>query len=191
MIKIKNPWKTVKRNILYHNKYGYALRDDDVINPGGKAGKYMVLESGGHLEIVALTSSKKVIMVRHWRYPIEEESLEIPCGSLDSPKESFLEAAKRELLEETGAESDSWFELGTYWASNGIMKNKGYIFLAQNCRVTSSPHPGQDEKMSTELLDFDRVVKMVLENDIQDDRTQLGVLLTKEFLKKRELPKRG
>lgn len=77
-----NPWKTVKKNYIYENKFGYKLRDDDVTTPSDKPGKYMVLESTGYVTIVALTHHKEVILTRQWRYPIEEESLEIPAETL-------------------------------------------------------------------------------------------------------------
>jgi len=85
------PWKTIKKNIIYQNKFGYILRDDDVITPAGKRGKYMVLESNGYVVIIALTSDRKIIMTRQWRYPIKEESLELPAGNLEKEENGALQ----------------------------------------------------------------------------------------------------
>ena len=172
---IKNPWQTTKQNIIYQNKFGYTLRDDDVITPAGKPGKYMVMESRDFAVIVALTPNNKVVFERHWRYPINQESLEIPAGGVE-PGENPLETAKRELLEETGATSAVWKKLISYWTGNGAMKIRGHIFLAKDV-IIKPDHPTEEtEKISVELIDFNQALFKIDSGEITDDRTLLGLL---------------
>lgn len=181
-VEMSNPWKFLKRNLIFQNKFGYKLFEDDVTTPSGSEGKYMVLESLGFVTIIALTRDKKILMERQWRYPVGKEFLELPAGTIDE-EENPLESAKRELLEETGSTSDNWVKLSSYWLGNGAMKIRGHVFLAQDIFV------GQDsqeavEKISVEYLDFDEAVKMVVDGKIDEDRTITGLLLAEKYLNK-------
>jgi len=177
---VNNPWKKVKENIIYKNKFGFTLRDDDVITPAGKPGKYMVLESNGYAVVVALTVNKKLIMVRQWRYPLEKESYEVPAGAINKDEDSLI-SAKRELLEEVGGKTDNWHLLGSHWLGNGAMKIKGYIYLAQDVKISKS-NQEDTENIEVELANFNDVYKMVINNEISDYRTKLAILLTRNYL---------
>lgn len=177
---MSNTWKLLKRNLIYENKFGYRLYDDDVLTPSGKEGKYMVLESRGFVGMVALTKDKKVLMVKQWRYAVGQEFLEIPAGTLED-KEDPLVTAKRELLEETGASSDNWIKLSSYWLGNGAMKIRGHLYLTLDVTIGSdSQEP--DEKISVEQLDFDHAVNMVTNGEIEEGRTIAGILLAEKYL---------
>lgn len=175
-----NPWKTVKKNYIYENKFGYKLRDDDVITPSGKPGKYMVLESTGYVTFVALTPDQQVILTRQWRYPIEAESLEIPAETLHA-NEGPLEGAKRGLMEEVGATSPNWVNLGWHWLGNGAMNIKGHVYLCTDLVFTSS-HLDETEDIRVEKIPLPEALGMVRTNAFTDYRTKLGLLLAKQYL---------
>jgi len=178
-----NPWKKIRENLIYENKFGYKLREDDVITPGGKEGKYMVLESKGYVQIVAITSDKKVIMVRQWRYPIDEESLEVPTGGIEG-EENPIETAKRELDEEVGVKSADYQKIGEDWVGSGALKVKGHLVLATNVILSGDPHTEETEVIKTELYPFSEVVEKIMTGEINDDKTIIGILMVKEFLQK-------
>lgn len=178
----KNPWKTIPRNgVIYENKYGYKLREDDVLTPTGTPGKYMVLENNGYVIIVALTPENQLLLVRQWRYPINEEALELPSGHVN-PKMSPLDAAKQELLEETGGVSNKWVELPWHWLGNGAMKIKGYVYLALNVELKYGIHSGEDEALSLEKMNFKEAIKNLEQGEFSDQRTQMGLLLAEKYL---------
>lgn len=180
--KLVNPWKRLSRKLIYQNKFGYKILVDQVLTPAKTPGEYLVIENPGYVSVVAITPDDKVILERTWRYPIEEESLEIPAGHLDG-KEKPLTAAKRELKEETGVTSTRWHLLGTHWLANGVMKTKGYVFLALDAKVGASPQQETVEEIQTLQMPFDVAIKKVFSNEFQDYRTKLGLLLAKNFLK--------
>jgi len=180
---MKNPWKTVKKNKVYENKFGYELWDNDVITPAGTPGKYMVLESHGFVVIVAVTKNNELVMTRQWRYPIEQESLEVSAGTLKKDEDP-MEAAKRELAEETGGQSPDWVCLGDFWLANGVLKVKGHIMLALDVEITTDTNRDDTESIEVAVIPMDEVVKMILNNQITDDRTIMGVLWVKEYLDK-------
>lgn len=181
---MKNPWKTVKKNVLYTNKYGLTLRDDDVINPKGKPGKYMVLESKGYVGIVALTENKEILLVRQWRYPIEKDNLEIVAGYLnpDESGEKALPSAKRELREEIGGESQNWKFMGIMQEGASYQNKKGYLFLAQDVKMELKNELEETEDIKLEKIPLAKAVKMVENNEIQDEKTIIGILLTNQLL---------
>lgn len=183
-MKTGNPWKTVRHNkIIYENKYGYKLREDDVITPAGTPGKYMVLENNGYVIIVALTPENQLLLVRQWRYPINEEALELPSGHVNQ-KMSPLDAAKQELSEETGGESKEWLELPWHWLGNGAMKIKGYVYLALNVELKNGIHIGEDEALVLEKMDFNEAINKMEQGYFPDQRTQMGLLLAEKYLQK-------
>lgn len=186
---MKNPWKTIKKNVVYANKYGFILRDDDIINPKGNKGKYMVLEHPGYVFIVPLTSKLQVVLIKQWRYPIESESLELPTGAIDKKdeKKDPLETAKRELSEETGGSSKDWIFLGSHWLGNGFLRKRGYAFLALDTKLSQKPKPEETEQIEVHLMNFDKAIKEVVANNFQDYRTKLGLLLAKEYLDRRKI----
>jgi ADP-ribose pyrophosphatase len=178
---MKNPWKLVKENIIYQNKFGYTLHDDDVITPGGKPGKFMVLESHDFAVIVAITSDNKIIMIRQWRYAMGRECFELPAGSINKGEDNLV-AAKRELKEETGATSDNWQELKSYWLGNGAMRIKGHIFLAKDAKLSGEAHNDETENTIVETHPYPYLMKMVDQNIITDERSLLGLLLVEKYL---------
>lgn len=178
---MNNPWKLIKENIIYQNKFGYTLHDDDVITPSGKPGKFMVLESRGFAVIMAITEDNKIIMIRQWRYTMGCECLELPAGSANT-NEPILLTAKRELEEETGAISDDWQEIKSYWVGNGAMRIKGHIFLAKNAKFSGTIHNDDTEKTVVETYTYPELMDMVNKDIINDERSLLSLLLLEKYL---------
>lgn len=177
----KNPWVTVKENIIYTNKFGYTLKDNDVITPAGKPGKFMVLEHTDYAAIVPITSDGNLVMVKQWRYSIGKQTLEIPAGGGNINEEPLL-TAKRELLEETGASGDNWKLLSEFWTANGCAKMKGRIFLATDVQINQKAHNDDTETTEVELVPFEKAVQMVKNQEFDEGRTIMGILLAKEAL---------
>jgi len=178
---MQNPWKTIKKNIIYQNNFGYTLRDDDIINPIGKPGKFMVLEHDDFSVIIAITSDKKIVMVRQWRYAKERECLELPAGSINKD-EDVLNCAKRELQEETGYTSNNWQELKSYESGLSCMRMTGHIFLAQNAILSAETHQDDSETITVETYTYKEIMDMVDQNIISDEKTLLSLLLVQKYL---------
>src|SRR5258708_5043977 len=96
----KNSWKRLSSVIVYKNPW-WQVREDKIIRPGGEEGTYCVIETPQSAEIVAVTEKQEVYLIGQYRYPIEKFSWTVPGGTVDNETEDFLEAAKRELREET------------------------------------------------------------------------------------------
>src|SRR4051812_35266749 len=112
---MSNERPTTEHEIKMSSRRGYDralvhVRVDDVLLPTGRHSVREVLEHPGAVAIVALTENDELILVRQWRYAVQEELLEIPAGTRDRG-ESTEETALRELKEETGYEATEVREL--------------------------------------------------------------------------------
>lgn len=105
------------------------------------------------VNIVAITESHDVVLVRQHRFGTQQDSLEIPGGLIDAG-ESPLEAAKRELLEETGYSAQEWEYVGWSFPNPAIQENKLHTYVARQCKLTHQPELDPMEDCSVELLSW-------------------------------------
>ena len=92
----------------------------------------------------------KVLLVRQFRYPYMEETLEIPAGKLN-PGEDPAQTAARELAEETGWQPASVEHMFTIYPTPGYSAEKIYIYRAHGVRE-GQVHPDEDEFVTAAIL---------------------------------------
>jgi ADP-ribose pyrophosphatase len=115
----------------------YKVRVDKVRLPSGRETVREVIEHPGAIAILAITENDELILVRQYRYSIDESILEIPAGTSE-PHESAIETAGRELIEETGYQAAALAELCTYYSSVGYSNERITLIVATGCRRTSN-----------------------------------------------------
>ncbi|MDP3274210.1 MAG: NUDIX hydrolase [Deltaproteobacteria bacterium] len=103
--------------------------EDAARNP--VAHRVYTVDMADWVNVLALTPARELVLVRQHRFGIEGDSLEIPGGLLD-PNEDALDAAKRELREETGFESDRWESFGWSHPNPALQGNRLHTFVAHN-----------------------------------------------------------
>lgn len=153
---------------------------------------YYVIEAPAWINVIALTNSdpREIVLVEQFRSGILESTLEIP-GGIQDPGETPEQAIKRELLEETGYESNKWTSLGKISSNPAILSNFTYLFLAENCVKTKEQHTDASEDISVHLLPLNQFLDLssqgiihhsivlaaiarylLLQNDISSQRVQ-------------------
>ena len=157
------------------------LRVDEARLPNGAKATREVIEHPGGVCVAALTDEGELLFVRQFRYPYQEVIPEIPAGKL-TPGEDPLECGKRELQEETGAAAAQYEFLGKLYPSPGYC---GEIIRIWACRVAQKGemHLDEDEFLEVERIPLDKAVEMVLNNEIPDSKTQVGILKTAALIK--------
>lgn len=154
---------------------------DEVLLPDGSTSVREYNKHNGGVCVVPLTSDDHILMVRQYRYAVGRTLLEIPAGKLeigDTP----LENCRRELKEETGADGYSFMTLGCYIGLCAYSNELVHMYL---CRVTDEYGQQEldaDEFVTVEKIPFDRAVEMVLNNQIEDGKTQTAILKAKYLL---------
>ena len=144
------PWPLERREVLLDARV-FRVRKDVRVSPvKGSAHAFYVLEGADWVNVVARTVAGELLFVRQWRPGAEEETLEIPGGTVDPGDASPLEAARRELLEETGHVSDDWEDLGWVHPNPAIQANRCHTFLARACRRVGEPATDGSEDLRVE-----------------------------------------
>lgn len=131
-----NHWKTIESRYLLESPW-ISLREDRVDAGGGQIVEpFYVVEYPDWSCIVAIDSDERLILVEQYRHGIGRVSLELPAGVIDKG-ESPLEAAKRELMEETGYEADEWNALSVCAPEPSKHTNFAHVFVARGARPSS------------------------------------------------------
>jgi 8-oxo-dGTP pyrophosphatase MutT (NUDIX family) len=117
----------------------------------GKEGDFFIAEAPLWVNVIAITTEGMVVLVEQYRHGIHEISLEVPGGVADG-EGSGLDAAQRELAEETGFSSGKWTFLGSVTANPAIFNNRCEIYLAEDCIRTQEQDLDPFEEIRVVLL---------------------------------------
>ena len=152
------------------------LRLDDAVLPNGKTAKREVIEHPGGVGVLPIDKNGDCLLVRQFRYPYMEETLEIPAGKRDKDGDSDpLACGKRELKEETGATAGHYISLGTLYPSPGYTDEVIYMYLATNLSFGKA-QPDEDEFINLCRIPLEKAVEMVMNGQIPDSKTQAAIL---------------
>ncbi len=176
-----SPWRRTSSRPIYENPW-FSVREDQVIRPDGTAGIYGVVELPQYAGIVAINDRAQVAMVRQWRYLYDESSLEVPAGNAAPTDATPLDAARRELREETGLTARTWKSLGRVRYS--AVTNVGHLYLAKD--LTAAPDRPSSGDDWTELiwLDYFDAISRVLAGEVMES-TSVCALMKAEALRQR------
>ena len=151
-----------------------VFSDEIMLPDGNKAGREYIKHVGA-VCVVALTDDKKVIVERQYRYPMQEITLEIPAGKLDSKDEDPLEAAKRELREETGAVAHKYTFLGRFYPTPAYSDEVIYMYLAEGIRFEEQSLD-DDEFLTFDTVPIKDLADEIISGNVPDGKTQAAVL---------------
>lgn len=169
-----NPWKTLGTRIAYDNPW-IRVREDDVVQPDGKPGIYGVVHFKNlAIGVLPIDKEGNTYLVGQWRYALDLYSWEIPEGGCPYGEEP-LDAAKRELLEETGLTAEKWHLLGKGHLSNSATDEVTYYYLATEL-TEGIAQPDSVEDLQCKKVPFDEALRMVLDNEITDGLSVITIL---------------
>ena len=167
--------KPVKQDYIYKGKI-VNLRVDDALLPNGTTAKREIVEHPGGVCVAALTDNNELMFVEQFRYPYFEVVLELPAGKLEYGEDPF-EAGKRELKEETGATASEYEDLGKLYPTPGYCCEIIHMYLAKNLSF-GEQHLDSDEFLEVKKIPLERAFQMVMNNEIRDSKTQVGIAKT-------------
>jgi ADP-ribose pyrophosphatase len=153
----------------------FTIVEEVAHDPSGFEIKRSIVRHPGSAVMMAVDEKDRILLVRQFRLPAEKELWELPAGRLD-PGESALQAAKRELREETGYKAKTWTKLASFWPSPGYVSEKMTIFLASNLSE------GEQEQMEDERIEIQwfaarELAAMIRDGKIMDGKTIIGYFM--------------
>ncbi len=163
---------------------GLILHIDHLTNrlPNGKLAKREVARHIGAAAVLPVDQDGNAYFVRQYRAPVDRVLMEIPAGKLDYKGEDRLEAAKRELKEETGLSAGKWTHLNDILTTVGFCDECIGLYIAQDLSF-GDRHPDDDEFLNVVKLPLSEAFDMVMNNEINDVKTICAIMMAQSILK--------
>lgn len=169
--------ETISTEQIFEGKM-ITLQVDTVAMPDGRSATREIVKHPGAAAVMALLDGK-LLVVEQFRKPLEKFQIEIPAGKLDAGEDP-LEAAARELEEETGYKADSLKLVSAFFTSPGFADEKLYLYFADQV-TQGTQHTDEDEYLQVEAITLEQAEAFIAEGRISDAKTVLAVYAWKLY----------
>ncbi len=177
------PWKLLKSEWALNEKWYKVRRDTVEIKPGKIIDDYFLAIFNDIVIILAITPENNVVLVRQYKHGAGEIIMELPAGYMDDGEDNPLQAAKRELQEETGFTSDDWEYLGYFYKNSTKAKGDNtHLYLAKNAQKTADQQFDENEDIEVLIKPFSEALAMAKSGELQGVDTVLAILLAHDRL---------
>ncbi|MFL6540551.1 MAG: NUDIX domain-containing protein [Chthoniobacterales bacterium] len=175
-------WKLLASNTRFENAI-FRLREDEVELKGGKRMPYAYIERGEAVVIVPITREGKMVMLKQYRYAVDEWCLEVPAGGMhDTGDASPEEVARQELSEEIGATAEKITYIDFFFSANATTDEKCHVFLAEGVELAKKPETEASETLETRLVPVAEALEMARRAKMKTAPCALAVLLCEPHL---------
>jgi ADP-ribose pyrophosphatase len=155
-----------------------SLDVDEIEEPGGVRAPREVVRHSGSVVVLAVDEQERIVLVRQYRYPVDDVIWEIPAGRQD-PGETPEEGARRELEEEVGATAGTVERVLSFYATPGFCDEVMHLFRATGLTLgTARPDP--DEQIEARWVTLAEARAMATRGEVKDAKTLLAVLLEED-----------
>lgn len=190
-------WELISTEHIVQDKWidfrksAYRFPDGTVFEP------FYSYSRRDYVVIVASDEEGNYLCVRQFRQGIGKVTTEFPAGGIErkdgkeygsqgTSAEDALEAAKRELLEETGYESDQWQHMLTIPSNATIADNYAHLFIAENCRKVAGQSLDETECLDVTMLSADEIDRMVTGGEFLQAMHVTAWLMSQKVLTNRD-----
>lgn len=177
-------WKLLNSQLVFDNPW-CQVRRDAVVLPNGKViDDFFVNVRPDIALVMAVTRQREIVFVRQYRHGVNEILLELPAGTFYPQTEDSLEAATRELEEETGYIASELQQLATLYDNPSKDTNKIHLFLAQNAHPSGKQQLDITEELEIILVPIEAVFAKIANGEIAVCGTVTALFLGLNFLSK-------
>ena len=169
------PWEQLGSETAFDDRY-FRVRRDTLRLPNGRiVDDYLVGELEDYSVVVAVTSTRDVVLVRQWKQGVRRITLELPGGMIDEG-ETAAEAGVRELREETGYAASSLEHLGSFDVDASKSANQGHAFLAVDVEPLHEQEPHEMEAPEVVLVPLAEIPGLIDRGEISGGASVAGLL---------------
>jgi ADP-ribose pyrophosphatase len=158
----------------------FEIMIDDITLPNGEQRTYSYADFAKGVCVLPVTEDHHVWCIKQYRHTLKSWQWELPAGAIDSGDSSPLEAAKRELAEETGCTAEHWLELGSFFPSPGSTSEEIYLFAAAGL-TQKEQQLEASEQIELHKLSMETLKKMVVDGDFNHG-AGLAAILRYKFM---------
>lgn len=160
-------WETLSSKHVVNDRW-LSLRADECRNADGQIiAPYYVFEYPAWVNVLALTPEHDAVLIKQYRHGIRQVILELPGGARDEQDASVLDAARRELREETGFVADEWRETGDLCANPVNYTNTIHCFLAFGARLATEPQREHSEHIEVVLMGLEELTDRAYRGELR------------------------
>jgi len=153
----------------------FTVTEEEAVAPDGFEISRAIVRHPGAAVMMAVDPQKRILLVRQYRLPAGRKLWELPAGRID-PGETPLQAARRELKEETGFRARKWKKLSSFYPSPGYCAEKMTLYCATELTAGDAT-PMDDERIETRWFTRREVREMIDKGHIADAKTIVGFFL--------------
>ncbi|NQU18330.1 MAG: NUDIX hydrolase [Candidatus Saganbacteria bacterium] len=154
------------------------MRDDEVELSNGKISHREIVEHPGAVIVIGITPENKLVLIRQFRKPVEAVIVEA-CAGLVNKGEKLIDAAKRELKEETGYDCGKIKQVLSAYTSPGYSTEMIHYFVATDLKKGSQEFD-EDENIEVFLISPKEAMREIREGKIRDNKTIIAIMLADE-----------
>jgi len=165
--------KILSSKLIYQGRV-FGVRHDHVIEPGGVKTTRDIVTHSGSVVVLPVLPDRRILLVRQFRYSAGDFLLELVAGRME-PGEKPLEAARRELAEETGYRAKRFRQMLDVYPTPGFVKERMFVFAATEL-TPGKTNFDADERIEVKVFTLKALLRMIHRGKIHDAKSVAGIL---------------
>ena len=178
---VRAGWKFVESKTRFENDI-FRVRQDEV-DVAGKRIQYAYAERGDAVVVVPVTTDGQIVLVRQYRYTVDEWCLEVPAGGThDTGDASLEEVARKELHEEVGGTAKSLTFINSFYTASALSDEKIHVFLAEGVELSTKQNSEATESIQMQVVPIAEAIQLARSGAMKTAPCALAVLLCESRL---------
>jgi 8-oxo-dGTP pyrophosphatase MutT (NUDIX family) len=180
---VAKKWKILESSTILKNQWFDVKEHKVQISETLALEGVVVLDFPDWVNVVALDERGQIVLERNYRHACGQELIETPSGTVEVSDRSPEEAARRELLEETGYAAEKFIPLGSSFSNGQLLTNRIHHFLAEDCRWVQRPQTEWEGTIESWQESFEDALARIDRGEIANSYIIEGLLRAERFLR--------